>query len=458
MKNVTQASVGQSQAADMKTMLDQVGLSFVDILFGGFGNVLSAIGSAINKFISDLLIGLRGATGGLIDLTGFIKQTDTKATEAIDKATLADAAAGNAAIVAADADAKAVQANNAAAAAAELAAQAAGGQDASNMAYVYNSEKETMRTQYPAATPYSYVQDNTLAVSGEWLVALAPSALAAPTMPLGPAATVTAGEKIYMEWRQRRNSANYTARLNLEIRDNGNNVIAADLSPVQPTSAIANGQWITYAGIVTIPTNGTKATPQLKSQQAANTAEIAGQWYFEEMVVRRAITTGQIATPDGVPLDTKLVSLAENNTVTNALAVSAANQAQEALVTADIAYENAQYWKDECVVSSAEVLLGRNELLIGVVMDVPTGRTRKITDMHFAFYQKPGSMVVETRAVTPAGVDRLLVSHSIPSTVTRFNVNNLDINVFDKERVYWEVKSSSAVANVMQIALVGVLL
>lgn len=95
MKNVTQKSVGQSQASDMKTMLDNVGVSFVDILFGGFGSVISAIGAAINKFISDLLMGLKGATGGLVDLTGFIKQTDVKATNAVNTANGAQQQIGN---------------------------------------------------------------------------------------------------------------------------------------------------------------------------------------------------------------------------------------------------------------------------------------------------------------------------------------------------------------------------
>lgn len=474
MANVTQADIGQQQGAEVSAMLDNVGFSFIDIILGGFDNVFGAIGEAINKFIGDLLIGLRNVTGGLIDLTGFLKQTDTKATEAkqesavaLDKATIADVAAGNAAIVAANADSKAIQANNAAAAAAELAAQAQGGQDASNMAYVYNSEKEAMRTQFPPTAGYAYLENSSLAVSGTWYIRLQPTAAAYPLMQVGPEFTVTPGEKLYMEWRQRRNNATFNARLNLEVRDSGGNVVLFDLSPVQPSVGVANGQWATYAGIVTVPAGGVRARPQLKGQYAESTTPApSGEWYFEELTVRRAITAAQVATADGAALDTKLVTLTENNNVTNQLAQQAANAAQNAVEVADIAYENAQYWKDECVVASAGVVRGVNELVIGVVMDVPTGRSRKITDMHFALFNKPGIISISTKVqgVPDANgimAERTVHSFSMIAGSTRANINNLTIDVADKERVFWDVTdtgSGGGIASVLQVALVGVLL
>lgn len=135
--------------------------------------------------------------------------------------------------------------------------------------------------------------------------------------------------------------------------------------------------------------------------------------------------------------------------------------AESALDKADKAYQNAQYWKDECVVSSAGVVLGVNELVIGAVMDVPTSRYRRITDMHYAFLQKPGSIKVETRVQNAAGTSsRLVHTATIPETLTRYSYSNLEIDVIDKERVYWNVieQTGGEDANVMQVALVGVLI
>lgn len=475
MQNVTQADIGQRQGAEISAMLDDVGFSFIDIILGGFGNVIGAIGAAINKFISDLLIGLRNATGGLVDLTGFLKQTDVKATqasvdavEAKDKATAADVAAGNAAIVAGNADSKAVQANNAAAAAAALAATKAGKQDFTNLAYVYNSEDPAMRTMFPSTHPvFAYGNTAGLAVSGTWYLSITPANPSSgnyPVMRVGEDFYVTPGEKIYMEWRQRREDANFNARLNLTAFQQDGSVASGgyDNAPVQPTSSAVNNTWITYAGIVTVPAGVARMRPEAKLQIAAGVAT-TGRWLFEEMVIRRAVTSTQVTTADGTALDTKLVTLTDNNNVTNQLAVQAANNAQEALLTADIAYENAQYWKDECVVASAGVVLGVNELVIGVVMDVPTGRSRKITDMHFAFLRKPVAFTVETKIQSADGVgERVARTDTVPATQTRWNINNLNIDVADKERVFWNVTSTATttvdLASVFQVALVGVLL
>ena len=472
MQNVTQADIGQRQGAEISSMLDDVGFSFIDIILGGFNNVVGAIGAAINKFISDLLVGLRNATGGLVDLTGFLKQTDVKANQAVsdasnalDKATLADAAAGDAAIVAANADSKAIAANNAAASAAALAATKIGKQDLTNLVYIYNNEDPAMRTRFPTGTVFEYQDTPGLAVSGTWFLSLDPAlepTLSYPTMPVGEDFPVTPGEIIYMEWRQRRVDANFSASLNLNGTKLDGTSAGYDIRPVTPSAAVTDNLWLTYAGTIVVPPECVKMSVQVKGLYTTTSpATRQGRWLFEEMVVRRAVSASAVQTADGTALDTKLVTIITNNDTTNALAVAAANEAQQALVTADIAYENAQYWKDECVVASAGVILGVNELVIGVVMDVPTGRTRKITDMHFALFSKPGSLSIETKVQSADGVtERVVHNHSIIPVATRVNVNNLDIDVADKERVFWNVTAlgGTVPASVLQIALVGVLL
>ena len=145
----------------------------------------------------------------------------------------------------------------------------------------------------------------------------------------------------------------------------------------------------------------------------------------------------------------------------SALALTAAQSveaiAQSADEKADLAYENAQYWEKECVVSSAEVLLGVNELLIGMVMDVPTGRSRKITGLHFALSACPGTVTVQTKVQDASGVTSRVVETTAISTVRR-SISALDIPVVDKERVFWNVISSTSPATVLQVSVVGVYL
>ncbi|WP_172651143.1 glycine-rich domain-containing protein [Rhodococcus opacus] len=82
LQDVTQTTVGQQQSADTRALLAQVQTTFIGNLLGGFGNVLDGIGGAINQLISDLVLALKGITGGFIDLTGFLHDTRTTATTA----------------------------------------------------------------------------------------------------------------------------------------------------------------------------------------------------------------------------------------------------------------------------------------------------------------------------------------------------------------------------------------
>jgi hypothetical protein len=75
LQNVTQSSVAAGQSADILNLLGDVWDALIDNLLGGFGDVVGAVGAAINKFISDLVYALKGITGGFIDLTGFLNET-----------------------------------------------------------------------------------------------------------------------------------------------------------------------------------------------------------------------------------------------------------------------------------------------------------------------------------------------------------------------------------------------
>lgn len=244
----TQPNTGWSDVSEMATDFTNNGL--IGLLFGGFAR-------GLNGFISFLVMALKGVSGGLIDLTGLLANTQNTA-------------------------------NNAA----ETAAAA------SNLAVLYNFDVATNRDKYPAVAPFSY-PSVAYAVSGSNVALLTPTAASPASVGqrLGPDFRVTPEEKIYVEWRQRRIDANFPARVNISILDATGTVILAESpvlagdppTPVQPSSAAQNNTWVQYAGLVTIPVGAVTAIPELRLQ-ALSGAERTGSWAFDNVVIRRAAT------------------------------------------------------------------------------------------------------------------------------------------------------------------------
>jgi hypothetical protein len=142
-------------------------------------------------------------------------------------------------------------------------------------------------------------------------------------------------------------------------------------------------------------------------------------------------------------------------------AQAAANDAAAAVETADIAYDNASFWSNEFVVSSAAVVLGVNELLLGPVLTVPDGLSAVITDIHFAFLTQPAGIVIETKKWNAAGTSSSVIhTATLGANVTRINYNALGISILDKERVFCNVTSvtGSIAPVVMQMAVAGAIL
>jgi hypothetical protein len=140
-------------------------------------------------------------------------------------------------------------------------------------------------------------------------------------------------------------------------------------------------------------------------------------------------------------------------------AEAAANAAAAAGQKADIAYENAHYWSVECVVASAAVVLGVNELHLGPVLNVPDGLDARLTDAHFAFVSQPGGCTIEVKRWNAAGtVDDVIHTQVLGANVTRYNAPALDIPVFDKERFFYNVTNvvGSVAPLVLQINVSGV--
>jgi hypothetical protein len=161
---------------------------------------------------------------------------------------------------------------------------------------------------------------------------------------------------------------------------------------------------------------------------------------------------------DGAYTQIATVSGDASSAVTTAQA--AANQAATAESTAASASARASYWEAEFVVASAAVVLGVNELLIGLCQNVPGGLTRTITDMHVALQSQPNGMTFDLKKWDATGTtSSTLGSYTLAANVTRANWSNLGFAMASRERVYVNVTSvtGSTAPIVLQVLLFGVM-
>ncbi|MFD3594259.1 hypothetical protein ACFWU5_16145 [Nocardia sp. NPDC058640] len=139
---------------------------------------------------------------------------------------------------------------------------------------------------------------------------------------------------------------------------------------------------------------------------------------------------------------------------------AAANAAAVAEVTAAAAFQAAAYWETECVVSTAAVTLGVNELLIGLVQNVPPGLNRLITDLHVALLSQPNGLTFELRKWNATNtVSTVLDTLTMAAGVNRASWSwPLGLPVEHRERLYWNVTSitGSVAPQVFQPLVFGV--
>ncbi|MGW1740044.1 hypothetical protein ACWCPQ_14670 [Nocardia sp. NPDC001965] len=141
-------------------------------------------------------------------------------------------------------------------------------------------------------------------------------------------------------------------------------------------------------------------------------------------------------------------------------AEAAANAAAVSQATAAALYNAATYWESEFVAASAAVVLGVNELLIGLCQNVPLGLERRVTDLHVAFLTQPGGLTFELKKMNAAGTSsEVLDTYTLTSNQTRANWSNLDFEMFTRERLFINVTSvvGSVAPVVFQILAFGVL-
>jgi hypothetical protein len=141
-------------------------------------------------------------------------------------------------------------------------------------------------------------------------------------------------------------------------------------------------------------------------------------------------------------------------------AEAAANAAATSLATSAALYQAATYWEAEFVAASAAVVLGVNELLIGLCQNVPLGLERRVTDIHVAFLSQPNGLTFELKKMNDSGTSSsVLETFTLTANQTRANWSSRDYQVFNRERLFVNVTSvSGSVAPVVfQILVFGVL-
>lgn len=142
-------------------------------------------------------------------------------------------------------------------------------------------------------------------------------------------------------------------------------------------------------------------------------------------------------------------------------AQAAANAAATSEATAAALYEAATYWEAEFVAASAAVVLGVNELLIGLCQNVPLGLVREVTDIHVAFLSQPNGMTFELKKWNDAGTSNSVVQ-TFTLTAGQIRANWQIVGgheVFNRERLYVNVTSVTGTEApvAFQILVFGVL-
>lgn len=140
------------------------------------------------------------------------------------------------------------------------------------------------------------------------------------------------------------------------------------------------------------------------------------------------------------------------------VAEQAQETAQAAQSSADVAYAASARWKDEFMVSSAGVILGKNEVDLGMVMDVPPGRVRRITRLIYGLSRNTGAMIIELKLVDQLRNESTLHTTTIPAGVREYVDNGIDVSVPDGNRIHCNVTAIGGDSSVLQCALIGVLL
>lgn len=158
--------------------------------------------------------------------------------------------------------------------------------DYQNLAIIGNMQDPGIRFDNPGYAGYSWVNDAATSYNSlmPWYMKMAAGTNSWATFRLGPDFAVEGGDKLLMEWYQKKVGATSTASMNMEIRNGTGGVITYDLRGTTPATSAAEGAWVKYVGIATVPDGGVLATPQFKLLTAGS---LVGEWHFGPASLRR---------------------------------------------------------------------------------------------------------------------------------------------------------------------------
>lgn len=354
-----------------------------------------------------------------------------------------------------DAEAAQISASGANAAAIIAQQQAAEARSAAyrnNVSDIFNFEAAAMRTKYPANggnNGYAYGNSGGVAYSGSWYLKLEPTAGydAFAWQALSDVVRTDPGEEWFIEWRQKKfGTPAYNAYVHIAFYDASDTFISALGASVAPPTGTAPDIWVLCSTSGLAPANTYTMRVQAYLNLNSGQSLGSGGWYFDDVVAGRIIRKAQVAG-----LITELAGI-----------TNTALAAQEA---ADIAYANAQHWKDEFLVASAGVQLGKNEVDLGVVMDLPLdgiARVRKITALRYGTKANAStSFTIELRKTNLANVESTIHTTTITGGATKLRDNTIDYTVNDGDYISCNVTNitpSGAVISVLQCAVIGVLI
>ncbi|OZE90202.1 hypothetical protein CH302_27510 [Rhodococcus sp. 15-2388-1-1a] len=150
-----------------------------------------------------------------------------------------------------------------------------------------------------------------------------------------------------------------------------------------------------------------------------------------------------------------VLGIAENADAKATLAQETAEAAQDAVQDA---LDGAQQQGKEWMVASGGVVLGRNEVNIGPVIVVPTGRDFRVTSITYGMESNTGTLTIQLVKVSPTRVSTVIHTANIATGVVEAQFTNLNIPIENGCRYACNVTSISATASVLLCSVDGALL
>lgn len=189
-----------------------------------------------------------------------------------------------------------------------------------------------------------------------------------------------------------------------------------------------------------------------------NIDELANTFNATRTTATDAQSTATSAQGTATAAQATANSASSTATAAQTAASNAASVAAAAQETADIAYENAQYNKDEFVVSSAGVQLGKNEETLGILMTTPAGRIRKITRVIYTLGSNTGTMTVQLVRRDLGGTESVVLTTNISSAAIVYPDNTIDYETVDLDHYLCNVTAIGGVANTLHCCIESVIL